>query len=232
MGTPIVIYGKSGSGKSRSLKFFSDNEILLIKAEDKLLPFRNKFGHVIVSSDPETIKQKMYEAAQAGCKTIVLDDVGLIMTKIFMANHRDKRGNKSFEMYDDIADSMYFLIDFVKKYLPQDVLVYFMLHEETDDNGDTKIKTIGKLLDGKAQIAELMTICIRCLSKNGRHYFKTITDGSDITKTPEDMFTDPEIDNNLKLVDSTIREFYGMEVKADDNSRDPDGSAAGKPDGE
>ncbi len=208
---PIVIYGKTGSGKTRSFKFFSENEILLIQAENKLLPFKKKFTHTVVTSDPEAMKQAMFNAAQNGCKTIVLDDVGLIMTKIFMANHRNKKGNKSFEMYDDIADTMYFLIDFVKTYLPEGVLVYFILHEETDDAGDTKIKTIGKLLDGKAQIAEMMTICIRCLSKNGKHYFKTTTDGNDITKTPEEMFDEPEIDNNLKYVDDTIRKFYGWE---------------------
>ena len=231
MGTPIVIYGKSGSGKSRSLKFFSADEILLIKVEDKLLPFKNNFSHVVVTDNQEVMKQTMYTAAQNGCKTIVLDDLGLMMTKIFMANHRDKRGNKSFEMYDDIADSMYFLIDFVKKYLPPDVLVYFMLHEDTDDNGETKIKTIGKLLNGKAQIAEMMTICIRCLSKNGRHYFKTVTDGNDITKAPEDLFTAPEIDNNLKVVDETIRKFYGLEVKKDDGIRPDNGDVPGS-DGE
>ena len=40
-------------------------------------------------------------------------------------------------------------------------------------------------------------------------FFRTVTDGSDITKTPEDMFADPEIENNLKFVDDTIRDFYG-----------------------
>lgn len=215
---PIVIYGKSGSGKTRSLKFFGENEILLIQAEDKLLPFKKRFKYTLVTDNTEEMKQAMYSAAQGGCKIIVLDDVGLIMTKIFMANHRNKKGNKSYEMYDDIADTMYYLIDFVKKYLPNDVLAYFMLHEETDDTGDTKIKTIGKLLDSKAQIAEMMTICIRCLSKNGKHYFRTVTDGTDITKTPEDMFEEPEIDNNLKIVDETIRKFYGMGGISNENA--------------
>ena len=36
-----------------------------------------------------------------------------------------------------------------------------------------------------------------------------MTDGSDITKTPEDMFESAEIENNLKMVDDTIRDFYG-----------------------
>ncbi len=47
--------------------------------------------------------------------------------------------------------------------------------------------------------------------ENGNHFFRTVTDGSDITKTPEEMFDSAEIENNLKLVDDTIRKFYGWE---------------------
>jgi hypothetical protein len=52
------------------------------------------------------------------------------------------------------------------------------------------------------------------MSDNGKHFFRTQTDGFDITKTPEDMFEDVEIDNNLKLVDDTIRKFYGWTEEA------------------
>ena len=38
MGQPVLIYGKSGSGKSRSLKGFGADEILLINVERKMLP--------------------------------------------------------------------------------------------------------------------------------------------------------------------------------------------------
>ena len=48
MGLPVLYYGKSGSGKSRSLKFFAEDEILLINIEGKTLPFRKKFKYVIV----------------------------------------------------------------------------------------------------------------------------------------------------------------------------------------
>jgi hypothetical protein len=48
------------------------------------------------------------------------------------------------------------------------------------------------------------------MSKDGKHFFRTITDGFDITKTPEDMFNSAEIDNDLKAVDDTIRNFWGL----------------------
>ena len=206
MGMCVLVYGKSGSGKSRSLKFFGENEILLINVEGKELPFRNQFKYVFRTDSLDLIIQQLQKMP---CKAAVIDDAGYLMTHNFMENHRNKKGNASFEMYDDIADTMYFLVQRIKKELPKDVIVYIMLHEDTNDMGETKLRTIGKLIDNKVCLEGMVTICIRCMSDNGKHFFRTQTDGFDITKTPEDLFEDVEIDNNLKLVDDTIRNFYG-----------------------
>ena len=85
------------------------------------------------------------------------------------------------------------------------------MHEDSLSDGKSfKLKTIGKLLDEKVCLEGMVTICLRCMSKHGKHYFVTHTDGDDITKSPEDMFSNTEIDNDLKAVDTTIREYYGM----------------------
>ena len=206
MACPVLIYGKSGSGKSRSLKFFGEDEILLINVEGKELPFRNKFKYVCRTDDLDTI---ITQIQKMPCKVAVIDDAGYLMIHHFMDNHRAKKGNSSFEMYDDIADKMYYLVRRIKKEVPEDVTVYIMLHEDTNDNGETKIRTIGKLIDNKVCLEGMVTICIRCMSDNGKHFFRTQTDGFDITKSPEELFSEVEIDNNLKVVDNTIREFYG-----------------------
>lgn len=146
----------------------------------------------------------------AGCKVIVLDDIGYLMTNVFMTQHRCKKGDKSFEMYNDIADLFWNLIRFIKIQLPPDVIVYLMMHEDTNDYGDTKLKTIGKLLDTKVCIEGMVTICIRCMTKNKDHFFRVATDGNDISKAPEDMFPESEFENNLKYVDTKIREYYGF----------------------
>lgn len=206
MGMPILCYGKSGSGKSRSLKFFGEDEILLINIEGKELPFRNKFKYVCKTDKIDVIIEQIQKMP---CKVAVIDDAGYLMIHHFMDNHRSKKGNASFEMYDDIADTMYFLVRRIKKEVPEDVTVYIMLHEDTNDMGETKLRTIGKLIDNKVCLEGMVTVCIRCMSDNGKHFFRTKTDGFDITKTPEDLFEETEIDNNLKLVDDTIRKFYG-----------------------
>ena len=142
----------------------------------------------------------------------MIDDAGYIMTHLFMSQHRNKKGNASFEMYDDIADAMYGLVKRIKDEVKDpEKIVYIIFHEDTDDFGVSRLRTIGKQLDRKVCLEGMVTICIRCMSENGTHFFRTVTDGSDITKTPEDMFESPEIENNLKLVDDTIRDFYGWE---------------------
>lgn len=208
MGMPILIYGKSGSGKSRSLKYFGENEILLINIEGKQLPFKNSFKYICRTDSLDTI---ITQCQKMPCKVAVIDDAGYLMTHHFMDNHRNKKGNASFDMYDDIADTMYFLVQRIKKNLSEDVRVYIILHEDTNDAGDTKIRTIGKLIDNKVCLEGMVTVCIRCMSDEGKHFFRTVTDGYDITKAPEDMFEDPEIENNLKAVDEAICKFYGWE---------------------
>ena len=210
MGVPVLVYGKSGSGKSRSLKFFGEEVILLVNVEGKALPFRNTFKYICRSDSLDTIITQMQKMP---CKTAVIDDAGYLMTHHFMNNHRNKKGNLSFEMYDDIADTMYFLVQRIKKELPDDVIVYIMLHEDTNDMGETKLRTIGRLIDNKVCLEGMVTICLRCMSDEGKHFFRTATDGFDITKTPEEMFGETEIDNNLKAVDDSIREFYGIATK-------------------
>lgn len=208
MGMPVLCYGKSGSGKSRSLKYFNEDEILLINIEGKELPFRNNFKYKCKTDNLDNIIEQIQRMP---CKIAVIDDAGYLMTHHFMNNHRNKKGNASFDMYDDIADTMYFLIQRIKKDVPEDVIVYIMLHEDTNDMGDTKIRTIGKLIDNKVSLEGMVTICIRCMSDNGKHFFRTQTDGFDITKTPEELFAEDEveIENNLKYVDERIRDFYG-----------------------
>lgn len=213
MGVPVLIYGKSGSGKSRSLKNFAEDEILLINVEGKQLPFRKKFNYVLKSDNLNLIIEQIIKMP---CKVAVIDDAGYLMTHHFMENHKAKKGNASFEMYDTIADTMYQLVKRIKDNVPEDKIVYIIMHEDTDDYGQTKLRTIGKLIDNKVCLEGMVTICIRCMSDGGRHFFRVQTNGSDITKTPEDMFEKPEVDNDLKIVDNAIREYYGITAEGGD----------------
>lgn len=213
MAIPVLIYGKSGSGKSRSMKFFDEDELLIVNVEGKSLPFSKKFKYVAKTDD---IDKMIYQFQKMPCKAAVIDDAGYLMTHYFMANHRNKKQGASFEMYDEIADRMYNLVNRIKNEVQEDKIIYIVLHEDTDDYGSTKLRTIGKLIDNKVCLEGMVTICIRCVSDMGKHYFRTQTDGNDITKAPEEMFEEDKIENNLKLVNDTIREYYGMTKKEEE----------------
>lgn len=204
MGNAIFIYGKSGSGKSRSLKNFAEDEIFLVNVNGKRLPFNKKFKYTGKSADVRTIIDQLQKMP---CKTAVIDDAGYIMTDMFMKGHT---GGDQFKLYNTIADEMYTLVASIQRLLPEDVNVYLTFHEERSDNGDSKLLTIGKLLDQKICLEGLVTVVLRCIVKGGQHLFITNSDGSDIAKSPEGMF-EMEIENDLKMVDDRIREFWNKE---------------------
>ena len=144
-------------------------------------------------------------------KVAVIDDAGYLLVNTFMRGHSAGRGGSAvFDLYIDIADLFWGLVKFCKYSLPEDVIVYCMMHEDTNDSGETKLKTIGKLLDEKVNLPGMVTVCLRCVSRDGRHYFQTTTDGLDVTKSPEELFDSNEIDNDLKFVTDRIREYYEL----------------------
>ena len=206
MGENIIIYGKSGSGKSRSLKNFGPEEIYLINTIGKRLPFRNGFKYITVTDNIGVIKAGLKKMPM---KTAVIDDVGYVMTNQFMAGHATpKKGSSSFDLYNDIADNFWSLLTFVKNELPEDVLVYYLIHEDTNDYGETKIRTIGKLLNDKVCIEGMATVVLRCMTEGTNHFFRTQSDGMDISKSPEGMFDALKIENDLKFVDERIRDYW------------------------
>lgn len=207
MGECIIVYGKSGTGKSRSLKNFGEDEILLVNTINKRLPFPKQFKYEYKSSKVESVKNALKKMP---CKTAVIDDFGYQQTAKFMAEHTKKQGSSQFDLYNTIADDAYGLIMFIKNELPDDVIVYLIMHEETNDYGDTKLKTIGKLLDQKVCVEGLVTICLRAMKEGtNKYYFRTQSDGQDISKSPEDMFP-LQIENDLKAVTDRVREYWGL----------------------
>lgn len=207
MGECVFVYGKSGSGKSRSLINFGEDEIFLVNTIGKRLPFRSKFKYEIKTDDFSKIANGLRKMPT---KTAVIDDSGYLMTNAFMRGHSaPKSGSSTFDLYNDIADSFWSLITVIKNELPDDVIVYMIMHEDTTDYGETKLRTIGKLLSEKVCIEGMSTVVLRCVVRDGKHLFLTQSDGSDISKSPEGMF-DKEIENDLKAVDTVIREYWGL----------------------
>lgn len=93
---------------------------------------------------------------------------------------------------------------------PDDRIVYFLGHSDMDANGNEKFKTIGKMLDEKVTLEGMFTIVLKTVVTDGKYQFSTRNSGQDTVKTPLGMFNDVLIDNDLAMVDKTIREYYGI----------------------
>ena len=208
MAIPVLIIGKSGCGKSTSLRNCTDSEEWnLINVLGKPLPFKGKVPQVV--TDDYSMVMKCIAGSKAN--SIVIDDAGYLITNYFMRNHSSKgQGNAIFSMYNTLADNFWNLVEFIKK-LPDEKIVYIIMHEDTDDFGNIKPKTIGKLLDEKICLEGMFTIVLRGIQENGKHLFVTQADGGAVSKSPMGMFENLEIDNDLLYVDAKIREYYGLE---------------------
>lgn len=207
MATCVMLIGKSGSGKSSSMRNFSHDELALINVNKKPLPFKGKFDSTLETAQYEPI---MKAIGQTQKKSIVIDDAGYLITSQFMKGHRESKGNSVFELYNSLADNFYSLIKYCLDRVDNDKIIYFVMHEDKNDFGETKPKTIGKLLDEKVCIEGLFTIVLRAECVEGRYIFHTKTDGLDVTKSPIGMFDDESVDNDLKEVDKKIREYYNL----------------------
>lgn len=201
MGQAVLVIGKSGSGKSTSLRNLSD--VGVINVLGKPLPFKNDFKWV------KTDDYAKVKSVLLGAQTprIVIDDAGYLMTNQFMRGH--SKGGNVFDLYNSIGDNFWDLIQFIGT-LPEDKIVYIFMHEDKNDYGDIKPKTIGKMLDDKVCVEGMFTVVLRALYNDGKYQFKTRTDGLDVVKSPIGMFDAEYIDNDLKIVDDKIRSYYNI----------------------
>lgn len=209
-----MILGASGSGKSASMRNFEPGEIGIFNVAGKPLPFRKKLP-VANNARYNTIYAALKKPK---LKTYVIDDSQYLMAfEMF-----DRANERGYDKFTNMAVNFRNLINFIVTQTPDDVIVYFMHHTELADDGRLKAKTVGKMLDNQLTVEGLFSIVLLCKSEGTEHYFLTNNDGSSPAKSPMQMF-DMMIDNDLKLVDRTIREYYGwndIEESKEENNAD------------
>ena len=201
MGVPVLIVGTSGTGKSASMRNLDPATYGLVNVARKPLPFKSsKRG--LETDDYPTITATI---GRAKADIIVLDDVQYLMANEYMRRAKET----GYQKFVDIGKSFWDLVQQVIG-LPPEKVVYFLGHTEADQFGNTKFKTIGKMLDEKITVEGMFTIVLRTFVQDGRFFFSTINDGTDTVKAPIGMFPQRFVDNDLALVDSTIREYYSL----------------------
>lgn len=201
MGVPVLVLGASGSGKSTSMRNFDEKEIGIFNVAGKPLPFRKKLPKLDNASYAAIIKG----LTSPKLKVYVIDDSQYLMA-FESFDHAKETG---YGKFTNMALNFRNLIDFIVRKVPDDVIVYMLHHTELTDDGKIKAKTLGKMLDNQLTVEGLFSIVLLCQVEGSEHYFITNSDGSNPAKSPMDMF-ELKIDNDLKYVDTTIREYYGM----------------------
>lgn len=199
MGVPVLVLGASGSGKSTSMRNFEESEIGIFNVAGKPLPFRKKLPKV----DNATY-EKIYKVLKnPERKKYVIDDSQYLMA-FESFDHAKETG---YGKFTNMALNFRNLIDFIIRGTPADCIVYMLHHTELSEDGKLKAKTLGKMLDNQLTVEGLFSIVLLCQVEGSEHYFITNSDGSNPAKSPMDMF-EMKIDNDLKFVDTTIREYY------------------------
>lgn len=214
MAVPVLIIGESGTGKTTSLRNFKKGEVSIVNVSKKPLPFKN---------DLTTVKTDNYAQiagllSRAIANSIVIDDAQYLMAFEYMERAKEV----GFTKFNDIGQNFFYLVKTAIS-LPDNKIVYFLMHIERTDAGTEKAKTIGQIIDNKITLEGLFTIVLKTvvqISGKGKreYFFSTENNGADTVKSPMGMFEGSLIDNDLKLVDDTIRRFYGLEIQGETNA--------------
>lgn len=228
MANAVMIIGESGSGKSASIRNLNPETTFIINVLGKALPFRStgytlcdpskepKTGNVFNTDNTKMILNvlKYVSEHRPEIKVIVLDDLIYAATNEFMRRAKEK----SFDKFTDIGQNMWLLGDVPNKLRP-DLTLFYLTHgeEDVDSEGRRFIrpKSLGKLIREKITFEGMFTTVLMAEKKIEsdkvvKHLFKTQNEGESVAKSPVGMFDELYIENDLLIVDSTIREYYNI----------------------
>ena len=205
MGQLVFILGRSGTGKSYSMRNFPKDKFAVINVQGKILPFKGAGQIETTPTDRSDQIIKALEIYAKNYKSIVIDDYQYTMANEFMR----RSAEKGYDKFTEIGRHAWDIANKVRE-LPDNVIVYVMCHTDRDDEGNEKIKTIGKLLDEKICLEGMSTIVLKTNVADGVYTFLTQNNGKDTVKSPAGMFPSYAIDNDLYYVDQKIRNYYEL----------------------
>lgn len=204
MGVAVLILGESGSGKSASMRNFNSEDVRVLNVASKPFPFRNV--NKLKKADKATYAMIKGAVSSGQSLSYVIDDAQYLMA----FESFEKANEIGYTKFTLMAKNYEEMLRYIQEDTSPDTIVYIMQHIDTDENGVIRAKTLGKMLTQQLCVEGLFTIVLLAKADEKRHYFVTQSDGTNPCKSPMGMFDDIEIDNDLKMVDDTIREYYGL----------------------
>lgn len=224
MGQLVFVVGKSGMGKSTSLRNLNPEETVIINTDQKALPFKQfsqKYSkekrNYRKTSDVNVVLSTLKKVNDLPhIKTVIVDTWSRIMTDAIM--NPSFRNEKGFDKWTKMAAAQYDLINMINDGMRDDIIVYLFAHPETHYDeagfGAERIGVQGKMLERfvpeSFSTIVLYAEIIKSPGQPNKHVFRTVSSGVDTCKTPLEMFEESTIDNDLVLVNQSIREYYSI----------------------
>lgn len=226
MANIVIILGKSGTGKSTSIKTLDPKKTIIINTLKKRLPFKgsnalyNEANKNIFNLDEydkvisyiENISEK-----STNTENIVIDDAIYSMRKEYFRRAKESGYGK----YTELAQHFQQIISTCEN-ARENLNVFLMLHsEDVVSDGSTteyKVATIGKLLDSQYNPVEVVPMVLYSTVKfddkgNATYGFYThrTMEGTVCipAKSPDGMFDEDFIPNDLGYVVKKMSEYYG-----------------------
>jgi hypothetical protein len=217
----IGIVGGTGTGKSTSIKHLDPKETYIINVARKELPFKG--SSKMYNAENKNYKEvdeiveitrllKTISEKAEHIKNVIIEDSNYMMA-FRMA---EKATEVGFTKFSVLAKDMVDLFKEARK-LRDDLKIFYFTHPDTvEDSGEIvsyKMKTSGKALDNQIVLEGLFTICLYTHveeKKEGtaEYYFITNRYKKYPAKSPDGMFEEVKMPNNLQLVVDKINEYY------------------------
>ena len=217
----IGIVGETSTGKSTSIKHLNPDETYIINVAKKELPFKGSekmynaekknYKDVDDANEISRLMKTISEKAPH-IKNIVIEDSNYIMGFNIVSKATEVGYQKFSLMAKDMVDLFR-----TARMLRDDIVVFYFTHPEViEDSGEIigyKIKTAGKLIDNQVLLEGLMTVCLYALveeQKDGTATYSFITNRyrKMPAKSPDGMFSEIKIPNNLQVVVDSVNAYY------------------------
>lgn len=230
MANKVLVLGEPGTGKTRSLKTLDPKSTFIICPDEKELSFRGKDYQTIFKEDTKKLdlqKTNFYETtspklildllkiisdSMPHIKVVVIDTI----TSLQIAEFMDKVKEKGFDKYTDMALDTYVILKSLRK-LRDDLTIVVMAHVENNYDSDGVLRTSfkvpgGKLIGEKIKVEGMFTTVLftEVIMEQGvpKYYFVTQNNGKNTCKSPEGMFDDIRIPNDMDFVITTMQEYH------------------------
>ena len=225
MANAVIILGKSGTGKSSSIKTLNPKDTVILNVLGKKLPFKgssslyNKDNKNLFRVDDYTQAINMLNTIDKNAThvhNVILEDCIYIMRKEYFKRAKETGYGK----YTELAMHFQQIISTIEN-MREDINVFLILHSEDVQSDKTtvgyKVSTIGQLLDSQYNPVEVVPMVLYSAIKyddkgNAKYGFYThrFMDGiiEIPAKSPADMFEEDFIPNDLGIVVNAMKEYY------------------------